>query len=68
WFRDAKGKTKAAAQSEIVALSDKSFLMLARDSGNGQGLKGDASLYRQVNVVDLSTATDIAGGAFDSAD
>ncbi|RUV19576.1 esterase-like activity of phytase family protein [Mesorhizobium sp. M7A.F.Ca.MR.245.00.0.0] len=67
-FRDAKGKTKVAAQSEIVALSDKSFLMLARDSGNGQGLKGDASLYRQVNVVDLSTATDIAGGAFDSAD
>ncbi|MCF6123669.1 MULTISPECIES: esterase-like activity of phytase family protein [Mesorhizobium] len=67
-FKDAKGKTKVAAQSEIVALSDKSFLMLARDSGNGQGLKGDASLYRQVNVVDLSTATDIAGGAFDGAD
>ncbi|RWO46826.1 MAG: hypothetical protein EOS12_11140 [Mesorhizobium sp.] len=67
-FKDAKGKTKAAAQSEIVALSDKTFLMLARDSGNGQGLKGDASLYRQVNVVDLSTATDIAGGAFDAAD
>ncbi|RWQ21197.1 esterase-like activity of phytase family protein [Mesorhizobium sp.] len=67
-FKDAKGKTKVAAQSEIVALSDKSFLMLARDSGNGQGLKGDASLYRQVNVVDLSTATDIAGGAFDAAD
>ncbi|RWO78819.1 esterase-like activity of phytase family protein [Mesorhizobium sp.] len=67
-FRDAKGKTKVAAQSEIVALSDKTFLMLARDSGNGQGLKGDASLYRQVNVVDLSTATDIAGGAFDAAD
>ncbi|TJV25385.1 MAG: hypothetical protein E5Y04_11280 [Mesorhizobium sp.] len=67
-FKDAKGKTKVAAQSEIVALSDKSFLMLARDSGNGQGLKGDASLYRQVNVVDLSTATDIAGGAFDATD
>lgn len=67
-FKDAKGKTKVAAQSEIVALSDKTFLMLARDSGNGQGLKGDASLYRQVNVVDLSTATDIAGGAFDAAD
>ncbi|RWN30204.1 MAG: hypothetical protein EOR97_17700 [Mesorhizobium sp.] len=67
-FKDAKGKNKVAAQSEIVALSDKTFLMLARDSGNGQGLKGDASLYRQVNVVDLSTATDIAGGAFDAAD
>ncbi|RUW43880.1 esterase-like activity of phytase family protein, partial [Mesorhizobium sp. M8A.F.Ca.ET.021.01.1.1] len=68
-FKDAKGKTKVAAQSEIVALSDTSFLMLARDSGNGQGLKkGDASLYRQINIVDLSGATDIAGGPFDAAD
>ncbi|TGQ78264.1 hypothetical protein EN850_23250 [Mesorhizobium sp. M8A.F.Ca.ET.207.01.1.1] len=67
-FKDAKGKTKVAAQSEIVALSD-TFLMLARDSGNGQGLKkGDASLYRQINIVDLSGATDIAGGPFDAAD
>ena len=67
-FKDAKGKTKIAAQSEIVALSDTSFLMLARDSGNGQGLKGDTSLLRQIFVVDVSAATDIAGGAFDAAD
>lgn len=67
-FKDAKDKTKVAAQSEIVALSDKTFLMLARDSGNGQGLKGDASLYRKIDIVDLSAATDIAGGAFDAAD
>ena len=65
-FKDAKGKTKVAAQSEIVALSDTAFLMLARDSGNGQGLKDDTSLYRQINVVDVSAATDIAGGAFDA--
>jgi len=64
-FKDAKGKTKVAAQSEIVALSDTAFLMLARDSGNGQGLKGDTSLYRQINVVDVSAATDIAGTDFD---
>ncbi len=67
-FKDDKGKTKIAAQSEIVALSDKTFLMLARDSGNGQGLKGDTSLVRQIFVVDVSGATDIAGGAFDAAD
>ncbi|WP_256751132.1 esterase-like activity of phytase family protein [Mesorhizobium sp. Mes31] len=67
-FKDAKGKTKVAAQSEIVALSDTAFLMLARDSGNGQGLKGDTSLYREINIVDLSGATDIAGGPFDAAD
>jgi hypothetical protein len=65
-FKDEKGKTKVAAQSEIVALSDTAFLMLARDSGNGQGLKGDTSLYRQIAVVDLSGATDIAGGDFDA--
>ena len=67
-FKDAKGKTKVAAQSEIVALSDKSFLMLTRDSGNGQGLKGDESLYRKIEIVDLSAATDIANGPFDAAD
>ncbi|MBZ9846719.1 esterase-like activity of phytase family protein [Mesorhizobium sp. CA14] len=67
-FKDAKGKTKVAAQSEIVALSDKSFLMLARDSGNGQGVKGDESLYRKIEIVDLSLATDIANGPFDAAD
>ena len=67
-FKDAKGKTKVAAQSEILALSDQAFLMLARDSGNGQGLKGDTSLYREISIVDVSAATDIAGGPFDAAD
>ncbi|WP_292262440.1 esterase-like activity of phytase family protein, partial [Mesorhizobium sp.] len=67
-FKDAKGKTKVAAQSEIVALSDKSFLMLARDSGNGQGLKDAESVYRKIEIVDLSAATDIANGPFDAAD
>ncbi|TJW47435.1 MAG: hypothetical protein E5W83_06035 [Mesorhizobium sp.] len=67
-FTDAKGKTKVAAQSEIVALSEKTFLMLARDSGNGQGLKGDTSLHREIAVVDLSGATDIVGSGFDAAD
>ena len=64
-FTDAKGKKKVAAQSEIVALSSTAFLMLARDSGNGFGLKDDTSLYRVINVVDLSGATDIAGSDFD---
>jgi hypothetical protein len=67
-FKDAKDKTKVAAQSEIVALSDKTLLMLTRDSGNGQGVKGDESLFRKINLVDLSAATDIAGGPFDAAD
>ncbi|MGN7293642.1 esterase-like activity of phytase family protein [Rhizobium sp. SAFR-030] len=63
---DNKGKVAVAAQSEILALSDKAFLMLARDSNNGQGLKGDTSVYRKIELVDLSGATDIANGDFDA--
>jgi hypothetical protein len=62
---DNKGKVAVAAQSEILALSDKAFLMIARDSNNGQGLKGDTSVYRKIDLVDLSEATDIANGDFD---
>ena len=39
--------------------------MLARDSNNGYGQKGDKSLYRSVVAVDVSGATDIVGGKFD---
>ncbi|NTF41960.1 esterase-like activity of phytase family protein [Agrobacterium rhizogenes] len=65
-FTNEKGKTVVAAQSEIVALSPTRFLMLARDSGNGYGQKGDKSLYRSIDIVDVSSATDIAGSKFDT--
>jgi hypothetical protein len=65
-FKDAKGKTVIAAQSEIVALSDKAFLMISRDSNNGFGLKGDTSFYRTINIVDVSSATDIVSTDFDA--
>lgn len=65
-FTDAKGKTAVAAQSEIYALSPQTFLMLARDSNNGYGMKGDKSLYRSIVAVDVSAATDIAGSQFDA--
>lgn len=64
---DNKGKVGVAAQSEILALSDKTFLMLARDSNNGQGLKGDTSVFRKIMLVDTSAATDIANTEFDAA-
>ncbi|WP_414091091.1 esterase-like activity of phytase family protein [Rhizobium sp. BR 314] len=64
-FTNDKGKTAVAAQSEIVALSPTSFLMLARDSNNGYGQKGEKSIYRSIVAVDVSAATDIAGGKFD---
>ncbi|MGG7518185.1 esterase-like activity of phytase family protein [Allorhizobium undicola] len=62
---DNKGKVGVAAQSEILALSDKTFLMLARDSNNGQAMKGDTSVYRKIALVDLTAATDIANSDFD---
>ena len=65
-FTNSKGKTAVAAQSEVVALSPTSFLMLARDSNNGYGMEGEKSLYRSIDIVDVSTATDIAGSKFDA--
>ena len=58
-------RTLVAAQSELTALSDTQFLLLSRDSGNGYGLKGSTSLYRRIDIIDLSKATDIAGSEFD---
>jgi len=66
-FKDAKGKTLVAAQSELVALSGSLFLLLCRDSNNGYGTKGDTSLYRRVELLDIDKATNIAGGAYDGA-
>lgn len=58
-------RTLVAAQSELTALSDTQFLLLSRDSGNGYGLKGTTSLYRRIDIVDISKATNIAGTDFD---
>ena len=55
--------TKTAAQSELKALNDHQFLVLARDSGNGHGAAGATSLYRSVDLIDISGATDIANAA-----
>jgi hypothetical protein len=61
----AGDRTLVAAQSELTALSDTLFLMLSRDSGNGYGVKGDKSLYRGIDILDISEATNIANTDFD---
>ena len=66
-FMNASGATLVAAQSELLALSDTIFLMIARDSGNGYGQKSAKSLFRSIELVDIGQATNIAGSAFDSA-
>jgi len=55
-----------AAQSELLALNDHQFLVLARDSGAGFSLANATSAYRSVDLIDISGATNIAGTAYDS--
>ncbi len=58
-------RTLVAAQSEMLALNDKQFLVLSRDSNNGQGLSGTDSLYRSIDIVDVSNATNLVGTAYE---
>ena len=58
---DNSGKEAVAAQSEMLALSEKHFLLLCRDSNGGFTGKKDASAYRRIEMLDLDGATDIAG-------
>ena len=54
-----------AAQSEMLALNDHQFLVLARDSGAGFAAALPASVYRSVDLIDISGATNIANMQFD---
>ena len=58
---DGSGADGTAAQSEIVALSSTSFLMLPRD-GNGLGkLNSTPILFKSVQLVDFASASNILG-------
>ncbi|KAI0186228.1 esterase-like activity of phytase-domain-containing protein [Xylaria flabelliformis] len=52
---------KAAAQSEILGLENGQFFVLSRDSGAGNGQDVTQSVYRQIDVFDISNATNIKG-------
>lgn len=56
---------KAAAMSEIFHISGNQFLILSRDSSAGAGQSATTSVYRQVDVFDITGATNIAGTTFD---
>lgn len=64
-FVNAAGQTRVAAQSEIHYISDTQFLVLPRDSSVGRGYSETLSRYRHVDVVDISSATNIKGPKFD---
>jgi hypothetical protein len=57
---------RTAAQSEIRALDDHRFLMLARDSA-GLGAEGKAPvIYKSILLVDLAGATNLAGTRYET--
>jgi hypothetical protein len=64
---DGGAPDKTAAQSELLALSDHQFLVLARD-GNGRG--GGATrpaVYRSVLLIDTTGATNLAGTDYETS-
>ncbi|KAI0469905.1 esterase-like activity of phytase-domain-containing protein [Xylariaceae sp. FL0804] len=65
----ASKNPKAAAQSEILALENGQFLILSRDSGAGHGQDDSLSVYRQIDVFDISGATNVkSAGGYDCSD
>jgi hypothetical protein len=57
---------KVAAQSEVHYISDTQFFILARDSGAGVAAASTTSLYRHVDVFDISQATNVKGATHDA--
>lgn len=63
---DGAAPDKTAAPSEILALDDHRFLMLARD-GNGRGNGATRpAVYRSILLVDTAGATNLAGTDFET--
>ncbi|KAF2425837.1 outer membrane autotransporter [Tothia fuscella] len=58
--------TKVAAQSELHYISDTQFLILSRDSGAGTATASSTSVYRHVDVFDISKATNVKGSSYDA--
>lgn len=65
-FTNANGNTRVAAQSEIHQFSSTQFAILARDSNAGHGQDSSLSLYRHVDVFDISHATDVKSDVHDA--
>lgn len=68
-YRDTgngQAPNRTAAQSDMIALNDTQFLVLARDS-NGLGTGNTTPIvFKSVLLVDIAQATNIAGSAFDT--
>ncbi|KID93094.1 outer membrane autotransporter [Metarhizium guizhouense ARSEF 977] len=65
-FKDASGKTAVASQSDMHFVSDTQFFFLPRDSNNGGNVSSWESIYRHVDIFDISNATNVKGPAHDA--
>ncbi|TAQ84585.1 hypothetical protein B7494_g7087 [Chlorociboria aeruginascens] len=61
----ASKNPQVAAQSEIFHIQDGQFFVLSRDSNAGHGQAVSTSVYRHIDVLDIGSATDIKGSAYD---
>ncbi|KAH0363918.1 3-phytase, partial [Aureobasidium melanogenum] len=57
---------EVAAQSEIHFLTPTQFFILARDSNAGHGQASSTSVYRHIDIFDISNATNIASATYDT--
>ena len=62
---------RTAAQSEMLALNDTQFLVLARD-GLGRGVAANAStsttaVFKSILLVDITGATNLAGTTYETS-
>jgi len=63
-----KPQLLTAAQSELFCLNDHQFLVLARDSSVGETYPATpGSVYRSIDLIDISKATNIANTKYDNA-
>ena len=59
---------RAAAQSELVALSPTTFLVLTRDgNGNGSGDNGRPLVFKTVSLVTTNGATNLSGTQYETS-
>lgn len=61
-------QTKVAGQSELHYLGHGQFFILSRDSGAGRGQDSSTSIYRHIDIFDISSATDIKSAANDATE
>ncbi len=70
-FRDSgngSAANRTAAQSEIVALSSTSFLVLSRDgAGNGSGNNSNPQVVKSIVLLSTTGATNLAGTTYETS-